>query len=222
MIYLLFFLVQSALAVENPLFGYTHLLSSPFTTPAGRIAIGTTTSIGVTDFLDLETNLISDFFQIYNVKVRLAVLDFSKFAVGVYLGYQNVNLNNLSPSNPSTTLNAWIPGGVFGVEVVPHVAAFFGIQLFYPNMNISDSGIDTSGYLQGAQVESDLSWAYNPHKNRTGNVFSGGVSYNTTFSFYGLGVSHHWPGFHLGIHYYPDAQNLKVLPIFAVGAMLDL
>ena len=213
---------ERAWAVENYLFSYTHLLPSPFTIPARNVAIGTVTGMGLTDFFDIETNLISDFFQIYNAKARFSLLDFKKFAAGVYLGYQNVNLNNLSPGNPSTTISAWMPGATVGVEVVPWVAVFFGFQLFYPNINVIDSGIDVSGYLEGAQGELDVSWAYNPHGSRIGNVFSGGVSYNTTFSFYGLGVSHHWPGFHIGLHYYPNAQNLKVLPIFSGGGTFEL
>src|SRR3954471_24473890 len=86
--------VTEAWAVENPLFGYTHLLPSPFTLSAGRVMLGTTSGIGVTDFLEVDTNIISDFFQIYNGRARLSVLDFPGFAAGLYLGYQNVNLNN--------------------------------------------------------------------------------------------------------------------------------
>ena len=115
-----------------------------------------------------------------------------------------------------------MPGGVIGAEIMPYVALFLGGNLFYANVPVSSTGIDTSGYLQGAQVESDVSWAYNPHKDRMGNVLSGGVTYNSTFDFYGFGVSHHWKHFHLGIHYYPNATNLKVMPILAGGAVVDI
>lgn len=214
--------LTSAFAVENPLFGYTHLLPSPFTLPAGRVILGSTSGIGVTDFLEVDTDLLSDFFQIYNGRARLSVLDFPGFAAGFYVGYQNVNLANLSSFNPSTTISAWMPGGVIGAEIAPYLALFVGGNLFYPNIDVSRTGIQTSGYLQGAQFESDLSWAYNPHKNRIGNVLSGGVTYNSTFNFYGLGLSHHWKNLHFGIHYYPNASNLKVFPILAGGAAIDL
>ena len=213
---------ERALAAENYLFGYTHLLPSPFTIPQGQIAVGTTTGVGVTPFMDVETNLISDFFQIYNARARFSLFDNRQFAIGAYLGYQMVNLNNLAPANPSVTLSAWMPGATVAVEVLPAVAMFFGVQLFYPNMNIINSEIDSSGYLAGAQVETDVSWAYNPHQGHAANALSGGITYNTTFSFYGLGISHHWPGFQLGIHYYPNAQNLKVLPIFSAGGALNI
>jgi hypothetical protein len=210
-------------AVENALFGYTHLLPSPFTLPSGRAFLGSTSGIGITDFLDVRTDLIADIYQIYNARAQLSFLDFPGFAAGVYLGYQNVNLRNLSSLNPDLTISSWMPGGVVGMEILPYVALFVGGNLFYSSTDVpSASRIQTSGFLQGAQVQSDLSWAYNPHETKTGNVLSAGVSYNSTFDFYGFGVSHHWRGFHLGIHYYPNATNLKVLPIVTGGAVVEI
>ncbi len=213
---------QTTHAVENPLFGYTHLLASPFTLPAGRIMVGTISGIGITDFLEVDTNLIADFYKIYNGTARLSLLDFPGVAVGLSLGYQSVNLHDLSISNPDASIRSWMPGGVIGMEVVPYLAVFLGGNLFYSNVETTHQGINTSGYLQGAQIESDISWAYNPHQDRTGNVLSGGVSYNTTFDLFGFGVSHHWKGFHFGVHYYPNATNYKILPIIAGGAAFEI
>jgi hypothetical protein len=112
---------------------------------------------------------------------------------------------------------------VIGTEIMPYVALFLGGNLFWPlNTNVSGSGINTSGFMQGAQVESDISWAYNPQGNQTGNVISAGFTYNTTFGFYGVGLSHHWRGFQLGVHYYPNASTGKVLPIISGGAVVEL
>jgi hypothetical protein len=217
------FSLPQAHAVENPLFGYTHLLPSPFTLPAGKFFIGSSAGIGITDFLQVETNVISDIYEIYNARARLSLLDFPGFAVGLYLGYQNVNLKNLSDSNPSIHFSSWMPGGTIGIEVLPNVAWFLGGNLFYANTDLpSSSTFQSSGFLQGSQIETDVSWAYNPHGNNTGNVLSGGFTYNTTFEFYGVGVSHHWKGFQLGIHYYPNANNLKVYPIASVGATFEI
>ena len=108
-------------------------------------------------------------------------------------------------------------------EVLPYFAVFIGGNLSYSSSNIPDSSqIQSSGLLQGTQVESDFSWAYNPHKSTLGNVLSEGISYNSTYNFYGVGLSHHWRGFQLGVHYYPNASNLKVFPIIAGGAVIDL
>lgn len=217
------FLFPKAHAVENPIFGYTHLLPSPFTLPAGKFFIGSSAGIGITDFLQIETNVIADIYEIYNARAKLSLLDFPGFAFGVYLGYQNVNLHDLANSNPSLRFNSWMPGGTLGIEILPNVAWFIGGNLFYTSTDLpSASTIQSSGFLQGSQIETDLSWAYNPHQNRIGNVLSAGFTYNTTFEFYGVGVSHHWRGFQLGIHYYPNASNLRVLPIASVGATFEI
>lgn len=209
-------------SVENPLFGYTHLLPSPFTLPAGKWVLGAQTAIGITDSIQLETDVISTLFKIYNGRAKLSLLDFPGFAVGIYLGYQYVNLNDISSSNPALGLSTWMPGGVIGTEIMPYLALFFGGNLSYPNFDPSALSLSTSGYIQGSQLESDLSWAYNPQKNKTGNVLSSGFTYNTTFNFYGVGISHHWPGFHFGIHYYPNAAVFKFVPILSTGIVFDL
>ncbi len=216
------FFIPSVEAVENPLFGYTHLLPSPFTLPAGRVIIGTTSGVGVTDFFELDTDLMADFYQIYNGRARLSLLDFPGVAAAVYAGFQHVNLNDLSDSNPSIAINSWMPGGVMGVEVAPFLAVFVGGQLYYSDVQLPNSNLKTSGFVQGAQFESDVSWAYNPHENRMGNILSAGFTYNATYKFYGLGLSHHWKKFHLGIHYYPNASQPKVLPILTGGAVIDV
>lgn len=206
-------------AYENPLFGYTHLLPSPFTLPAGRFVIGSTAGVGITDYLQVETDVIANLYQIYNGRARVSLLDFPGFALGASLGYQNVNLKDFSSSNPSLTIRSWMPGAVLGLEVLPGVALFMGGRLFYSNIETSSlPAIQTSGLLQGGQIESDLSWAYQSNEDRFGNVLSGGVTYNTTFEFYGVGISHHWKGFQLGLHYYPNATQLKVVPIASFGA----
>jgi hypothetical protein len=207
---------------ENPLFGYTHLLPSPFTPPAGKAYLGTQSGIGVTDFLSVETNLLSDFYGIYNARARMSLLDFPGFAAGVNLGYQYYNLNSLSSANPSLNVATWMPGAVIGAEILPYFALFVGGSLAYTSVDLPSSDFDTSGYTQGAQIESDLSWAYNPHKSTIGNVLSAGVSYNTTYKFYGFGVSHHWRGFQLGVHYFPNASRYKVAPIIGGGVAFDL
>jgi len=207
---------------ENPLLSYTHLLPIPFTLPPGRVIIGTTSGVGVTDFLEANTNLVADFYRIYNVQAKFALLNFPGIASAVYLGYQYVNLHDVSSANPSIAISSLMPGAVVGVEVIPQIALFVGGNLFYPNRNITNEGIETAGYIQGAQMESDVSWAYNPQKDRPGNVLSAGVTYNTTFKLIGFGISHHWRGFRLGVHYYPNATTLKVLPIISGGASFDL
>ena len=64
--------------------------------------------------------------------------------------------------------------------------------------------------------------AYNPKKKSLGNVLSTGLTYDFTFKIYGVGISHHWSGFQVGLHYYPDASKYRVMPILVGGAVVDL
>lgn len=220
-----YFLIASPLALgaeaENPLFGYTHLLSSPLTLPAGRLVLGTDVAFGITDFLQTGTNVILDFYKVYNVHGKVAVLDFPNFALALTLGYVTYNYQDISSSNPDLRISSWLPGLVMGMELIPDLALFAGSNLNYTSSTLITEGLETSGYIRGAQLEADLSWAYNPKKKRVGNVLSSGVTYDVTYRIFGFGVSHHWPGFHLGIHYYPNATQYKVQPILAGGAAID-
>ena len=206
----------------NPLLSFTHILPSPLTLPAGRFVLGSTVGIGVTDWLELDTNLVADLYQIYNGRAQVSLLDFPGLAAGFYLGYQNTNLNALSAANPAISLSTFMPGMVIGMEMLPHFAWFLGGNLSYTNASVPTSGLDVSGFLQGGQIGSDFSWAYNSGESQVGNVLSAGFSYNSTFGIYGVGLSHHWRGFHVGLHYYPNANNLKVMPILSGGAVVDI
>jgi hypothetical protein len=208
--------------VENPLFGYTHLLASPFTLPAGRVSFGTEVAVGVTDFLQIGTNLVSDAYQVYNAYAKLSLLDFPAFAMGLTLGYQTFNYNNLNASNPDLQVTSWLPGVVTSYALHKNLAVFVGANANLSKQTLLSEGVQVSGYFQGATVESDLSWAYNPHKDRVGNVLSGGVSYNLSYQLIGVGLSHHWRGFHIGLHYYPNADENRILPIIAGGTSVDL
>src|SRR4051812_22063861 len=83
--------VPEAGAVEtsNPLFGYTHLLHSPFTMPSGKIALGTTVAIGLTDFLQVGTDLIRDFYHVYNASAKVGVFDNQQVAFAFTGGWES-------------------------------------------------------------------------------------------------------------------------------------
>jgi membrane protein DedA with SNARE-associated domain len=211
-----------ASSIENPLFAFSHLAPSPFTMRGGRVVLGTHAAIGVTDFLQFGTNVIHDFYRVYNVNAKASILDFKEFAMAFTLGYQTYNLVDISLSNPSSTITAWMPGLVGAVAIGPQVAVFVAPNLNFSQVNVNSTGIATSGFVHGASIETDISWAYNPHKKSVGNVFSAGASYDFTYQMYGVGLSHHWPGFHVGVHYYPNASGYNVLPIIAGGAVVDL
>ena len=216
--------VARASEVANPLFAYTHLLPSPFTVPAGRLSYGTDVALGVTDFFQVGSGILRDAYRFYNVNAKLALVDYPEFALALTGSYEFYNYHDISPDNPDLKVTAWQPGIVTAFELFPRFAMFVGGNVDISNANLVTNGIQTSGYTHGAQVESDISWAYNPpsKKKHYGNVLSAGATYDLTYKIYGIGLSHHWPGFHLGIHYYPNADQYRVLPIIAGGGAIDL
>jgi len=214
--------ISHASSYENPLFGYTHLLPSPFTLPAGTLVYGTNVALGVTDFFQVGTDLVRDFYQIFNVRGKVSLVDYPSFAAGLTLGYETYNYQDINSSNPDLRVNSWLPGAVTAFELLPRLALFVGGNLNFTSATLKSDGIVTSGYVRGVSLGSDISWAYNPAKKRKiGNVLSAGASFDVTYKIVGFGFSHHWPGFHVGIHYYPNADRYKVQPIIAGGGSVS-
>ena len=213
-----------AQSVENPMFSFTHMLPSPFTLPAGRLVLGTQFAYGLTDFLQIGTDVFRDFYKIYNANAKVSLLDFPEYATALTLGFEHYNYKDIDSGNPDLKVTSWQPGAVTSLEVMPYVAWFFGGHLNFSQTTLRTESIKTSGLVRGYNAETDLSWAYNPHpkKKSMGNVLSGGVTYDFSYKIYGVGISHHWPGFHVGVHYYPNASKYKLAPILAGGAVVDL
>lgn len=207
----------------NALFGYTHLLPSPFTVPAGRLLLGTDVAYGLTDFFQMGTNLLRDFYKVWNANAKVSLINYPEFAAGITLGFQSYNLKDIDSRNPDARITTWQPGMVTAFDVMPNLAWFLGGNVNLTQADLRTSGIQTSGYVTGANLGSDLSWAYNPSRGgQVGNVLSGGVSYDVTYKVFGFGLSHHWKGFHLGLHYFPNADRYKVQPILSGGTAIDL
>ncbi|MBY0470543.1 hypothetical protein K2X30_05190 [bacterium] len=222
-LFLLAFIFSPPIQAEsNPLFFYTHRMSSPYTMPAGRLYLGTSVGVGVTDFLQISTDVVRDIYKTYNVQAKLSVLDSSAFAVALTGGYVTYNYADAAVGNPNLQINTVQPGGVIAIGLAPTLAWFVGGHVDITNTQLITSGITTSGFFSGTTLESDLSWAYSPEKKHLGNVLSVGVTYDTSYRIYGVGMSHHWPGFHVGLHYYPNAAINKLDPIISGGAAVNL
>jgi hypothetical protein len=209
----------------NPVFSYTHLMPSPFTLPAGRLVFGTDVALGITDFFQVGTSLIRDVYKFYNVGAKASLVDTQEFALAATLGFQTYNLNDIDPRNPDFKVTSWMPGLVTAFELAPRLALITGGNLHFSQADLRTDGIETSGYAQGAHLGADLAWAYNPSSGKkrvSQNAFAVGATYDTTYQVYGVGLSHHWPGFQLGIHYYPNASQYRVMPIIAGGGALTL
>ncbi len=207
---------------RNVLFYYTHLLPSPFTLRAGQLVLGTDVALGVTDFFQVGTNLIQDFYQVWNAHAKLSVFDNEAWALGLFTGFQHYNYKSIDDFNPDLKVTSWLPGLTLGYSPYYNLAWFFGGNLNFTNTELKTDMITTSGFVNGARLNTDLSWAYNPKRNGVGSVLSSGVSYDLNYRLWGIGVSHHWKGFHLGLHYYPDAKKHRLQPILSGGAAINI
>ncbi|HUP56079.1 MAG TPA: hypothetical protein VM598_01410 [Bdellovibrionota bacterium] len=207
---------------ENPLFARTHMLPSPFTLPGGRLIVGTEVAFGITDFLQVGTSLLRDLYRVYNANTKLSLVDLDEFAFALTGEWQSYNYRDISVTNPDVKVTSWMPGFIASWAPLPRLAHFVGGQLSYSSVTQNVAGAQLSGYVQGAAVESDLSWAHGPDKHPTALVLSGGVSYDFTYELAGFGLSYHVQGLHFGLHYYPDADRYKVHPIIVGGTSFSL
>jgi hypothetical protein len=207
--------------LTNPIFAYTHLLPSPLTLPAGRLALGTDVAYGMFDSVQIGTGLLSDIYQTYNANLKINLVNLPTFSLAAFGSVETYNYHTYDSSNPDLKVLSWKPGLVAGYEVLPDVAGFIGANLNISRQTLLTNGVSTSGYVRGAEGEYDLAWAYLRGRRGISNVLSAGASYDFTYKVYGFGLSHYWRGFRLGAHYYPNADKYKLQPILAGGASVD-
>jgi len=218
MLLILAFFSNPSKAEENPLFFHTHLLPSPYTVQAGYLSYGTTIAYGITDQVQVSTNVLKDFYQIYNVDVKLALADYQDFATALTLGYETFNYKNISSSNPDLSVSSVKPGFIVAISVSDPVAIYFGGSWSVSQTRFLGSGVEISGLLHGILTQTDIAWRYQDiDENGHANVLAAGATYDVVYKTFGVGLSHHWPGFHLGAHYYPNATEGKIQPILTGG-----
>lgn len=207
---------------SNPIFAFTHLLPSPLTLPAGRLEIGSGVAYGLFGWAQVGTDLVGDIYQIFNLDAKVKLIDYPRFTLGADAVFETFNYQSFNSANPDLRVNAWLPGLTLGYEVAPRLAVFVGANLNVTHEQIP-SVLQTSGYVHGAQLETDVSYAYNPppESGYLGNVVAAGYTYDMTYRISGIGISHYWRGFKLGIHYYLNANQDRILPIIGVGTVVD-
>ena len=216
----------TAMTAMEPVFYLTHMCPSPITTSAGRLTYGTELAFGVTDFFQVGTNLLRDFYQIFNANAKLGILNGERFAAGLLFQAQTYNMRAIDPAAANIQVSTFQPGIASAISLVPGRVAWFIAGQFNIEQT-SSAGSPPSGYLTGTLLQSDLTWAYSVARTTKtgarigGNALAAGISFDVTYAQFGIGLSHHWPGFHLGIHYYPNGGNQKVLPILTGGGSVQ-
>jgi len=210
---ILSFLFIFAIAVQHshggsPL-GVTHMLPSPKTLPAGVFVYGTSLAFGVTDRFQVGTNLHALLSDIPNLNSQLSLYHSDDWALALTVGASQYDVEDVY-GNKLATIDTYTSGLVLGVALSDKVAWTNGVEYAWRYVEGSDANIVISGLFGGTKLQSELGWIYND-----GRALDLGVSYDTTFSLWGFGLGHHWDGFHLAIHYYPDADQDKVLPIIS-------
>lgn len=202
----------------NAAFAYTHSLPSPVNMPGGTYVIGTTVAVGVFDFLQFSTNTFRLFTRAWNVQAKVSLIEYPTFIVSAFLDYESINLNHHDDRNPDLRVNSWQPGLVTGYEINEDMAFFLGGN-FHSSAQTLPATFYKSGFFQGARVNFDWSWMYNPVDSRlANNAIAAGTVYDLTYKTIGFGVTHHWPSFQLGIHYTANVDNHRVLPIFNIAS----
>ncbi len=205
----------------NPLFSQSHLLPSPYTLSAGQFVYGSQLALGITDFLQISTDFLRDLFQIYNAQLKVNLVDTSLFAWTLSLGFQTFNYQDIDSSNPAIQITSYRPGTVFAFGLGSRVAWFLGGSADLSNQKKS-TNVQTSGFVQGHVIESDWSFAYKTKDDEPeyGYAIAVGGSYDLTYKLIGVGLSHHWPSFRIGVHYYINADRSRILPLITGGGTL--
>lgn len=195
----------------NAAFAYTHLLPSPFNLPQGTAVFGTSVAYGLFDFFQVSTNVARDIQGQWNFGAKVPLVEYPTFVASAFVDYQTFNPHSYDDTNVDHSVKRWQPGLVTGYEITPDIAFFLG-----GNFSFGEEApkiVTTSGYLHGAQLNMEWSWLYNPSTSRLGNnAIALGMKYDLTYSLFGLGVTHHWRNFNLGVHY-TFADRSRFLPI---------
>lgn len=207
----------------NPLFSFPHLLPSPLTLPAGRVVFGSSVGMGLTDFLQVSTDLFRDLYSVYNAQAKLGLYSDAFWALALTFGWQHYRFKDIDSSNPDGDVTSYQPGGVVAFAITPVFGMFLGGHADMSNIKINVDRITHTALQQGGQVEADLTYAYSlPEGDQSLKLISVGVNYDFLYKLTGFGLSHHWSGLQLGAHYYPKATSKAWYPIIIGGASFQI
>ncbi|MCM0607014.1 MAG: hypothetical protein KA715_13065 [Xanthomonadaceae bacterium] len=144
-------------SVANPIFSYTHMQPSPYTMPGGNIIFGSSVAIGITDFMEISTDVLRNFYMQYNAQVKFQLIDVSGFAAGLIGGWTYY-------TQGSQQIMIVSPGLTTAYGLSDSFAWILGGNVNFTNITVNYGGVTTSSLLRGTQVGSDLAWSYQSKK----------------------------------------------------------
>lgn len=197
----------------SKVFLFTHSLPSPLNLAKNTYTLGTKASLGLTDFIEISTNLFRDINRKFNVEAKMPIIEAPFFLAAIFVDFQNFNYHHHASSNPDIGITSWMPGVVTGFELVNDSVIYVGGNLNFTNRSVPKN-IETSGLAYGNRLNVDWSWMYNDAGGKLAlNTLSFGATYDLTYKLIGVGVTHHWETFDLGVHYTLNADRQNWLPI---------
>jgi hypothetical protein len=221
---LLVFLLLPLSAKASPV-GVTHMLPSPYTVEAGTLLYGTSLTYGITDFLQVGTNAYQLLNDVPNANAKLSFLDTENWAAAATFEWAELDLENVRGERVAT-VTQYGPGVVVSTSITDVLSWTNGVKVIRRTVEGSEANAIKSGINQGTTYQSEIGWLYQdaPKKGNRGGAraLATGISYDTTYKLFGVGISHHWPGFQLGVHYYPGADEKKWIPIIVGGGSISI
>jgi len=194
--------------------GYT-LNSGEFKIGLGPIAYG------ITDNVQLETNLLLFILQIYNASAKVSILKDKENALAVGATYMHFNMNSLLGGDNKLSFDAIQPFVTYTMCVNEKFNAHIGGTYSYFASDTDIEDVETSSNITGTTVSAGLEYSLS---NKTKLV--GDLAYDVTFSGLrpGAAVLFGWETFRLklGLGYYSLEKDSYILPVIDLWWRFEL
>jgi hypothetical protein len=195
--------------------GFTHLLPSTYVPKSGSLIVGTSLGYGILGIGELSTNLFYDFDNVYNVFGKVSFWQGEDFGFAIHATYTSQNVDKIDSLGAVTKImtTSIAPGFTLSYRLFQELTGHAGAIFVNRDPNITKNDIASkSGFLQGTTIFKEFTLGFGRNV-----AISLGGTYDTTFDYWGAGMSVHFEGFQLGGHYYFGVTDGQFLPIVGIG-----
>ena len=184
-----------------------------YTLHKGEFSIGIgPVGFGITENVQLETNLLLWLFQFYNAGLKIALFenDLSAFSVGIGVASLNLDYSN---SEGDVSFLALGPFAAFTTKIGPSTKLHLGARYSHFEADVDDvdlDDVDATSSSSGTAVNGGIEYSMS---HRTKFVADGGYDFDFEGGRFGGGVIFAWTTFRLklGVSYYSAGEGF-VLP----------